>query len=316
MTRFLHQLFGFHVTDTRGERLFFYAFELFVAACTLKYAWSWAAHVQQLGDVVLPLGIAQYIDVSVFFESWIAYGAAGLLTASVVLGALRWWRYGYVAALLLLHLLFAARYSQGEIPHSSNVLGMTLLGLALALPAFDAERLRRRFTIGFTYFFIGLGYTSSAVCKLVATGPQWVDGHHLQLWVHEKSIDVFAATGSFNFTFAQEMVLEYYWIATLFLIIGLVTESLAISMWWPRLRIPTVLAVLGLHAGIYLTMRIVFAITTLELILLALPWACLVTRVLNGTSSSTDEECPLPHFRAAPTTEPPVHADPGAPASA
>ncbi|MFO8099809.1 MAG: hypothetical protein R6T83_09355 [Salinibacter sp.] len=302
MTRFLQQLFGFQVTETKGERLFFYAFELFVAACTLKYAWTWAAHLQQLGDVVLPLGLANYVDVSVLFQSWVAYGVAALLTGTVALGALRWWRYGYLAALLLLHLLFAARYSQGEIPHSSNVLGMTLLGLSLAVPAFDTEKLRRRFAIGFAYFSVGIGYTSAAVCKLVASGPQWVDGRHLQLWIHEKSIDVFAASGTFDFTLLQSLALDHYWIATLFLVIGLVSESLAISMCWPRFRVPAVLAVLGLHAGIYLTMRIIFAITTLELILLALPWACLVTRVLGASAATVERECPLPHLRPAPSS--------------
>ncbi|MFP4228399.1 MAG: hypothetical protein ACLFTE_06185 [Salinivenus sp.] len=304
MTRFLQHLFGFHVTETRGERLFSYAFELFVAACTLKYAWTWALHVQDLGDVVLPLGIANYVDVSVLFQSWVAHGVAVLLTGAVVLGALRWWRYGYLAALLLLHLLFAARYSQGEIPHSSNVLGMTLMGLGLAVPAFDTELLRRRFAIGFAYFSVGIGYTSAAVCKLVGTGLHWVDGRHLQLWIHEKSIDVFAASGTFDFTLLQSLALDYYWIATLFLVIGLVSESLAFSMWWPRFRVPAVLAVLGLHAGIYLTMRIVFAITTLELILLALPWACIVTRIAGMSASTRERECPLPHLRPAPSPSP------------
>lgn len=312
MRRFFDHLFGFRVPQTRGETYFFFVFESFVAACTLKYAWSWALYVQNVGDVVLPLGLAQYLDISVLFGSWLAYGVAALLSLFVALGYFRRWRFGYLGALVLLHLLFVARYSQGEIPHSSNVLGMTLLGLGLGAAGFDAERLRRRFTIGFTYFFVGLGYTGSVVCKLIGTGPHWVDGRHLQLWIYEKSIDIFAATGTFNFTFAQSLALEYYWIATAFLVIGFISESVAIAMWWPRLRIPAVLAVLGLHAGIYATMRIVFAITTLELILLGLPWACIMTRVLSIGSSPEDEpECPLPHFRSpTPTDAPAEGVDP------
>jgi hypothetical protein len=285
LTRFLRALFGFELPETRRERIFFQVFELFVAGATLKYAWTWALYVQNVSDVVLPLGIAQYVDVSVLFGSWTAYAVAGVLTGLVGLGFARKSRYAYMGAMLLLHLLFTARYSQGEIPHSSNVLGMTLLGLGLGVAAFEAERFRRRFTLGFTYFFIGLGYTSAAFCKLIATGPAWVDGSHLQLWIYEKSVDVFAATGTFNFTFAQSLALEHYWIATAFLIVGLVTEFFAIAMWWPRFRIPTVLAVLGMHAGIYVTMRIVFSITTIELILLALPWAYMVDRVLSLRSS-------------------------------
>jgi hypothetical protein len=177
---------------------------------------------------------------------------------------------------------------------------MTLMGLALALAAFDAERLRRRFTLGFTYFFVGLGYTSAAVCKLVATGPQWVDGRHLQLWIYEKSVDVFAATGTFNFTFAQELALNHYWIATLFLTIGLVTELFAVAMWWPQFRVPTVLAVLALHGGIYLTMRIVFGITTVELILLTLlgvPWIWLYLRGTGSDSLEAQQSFSLSHLQ-------------------
>jgi hypothetical protein len=312
MTRFLRHLFGFEHPVTRAERYFFYAFELFIAVCTLKYAWGWALYVQQVSDVVLPLGIAQYIPISVLFQSWTAYGVAGLLTVCVGLGATRTWRYGYLAALVLLHVLFTARYSQGEIPHSSNVLGMTLMGLGLALAAFDAEKFRRRFTMGFAYFTLGLGYTSAAACKLIGTGPHWVDGRHLQLWIYEKSIDVFAATGSFNFTFVQEMALDAVWIATLFLVVGFVTESLAFTMWWPRFRIPVVLGVIGLHAGIYFSMRIVFTITTIEMILLALPWACIAERML--ARSGIDVDCPLPHFRSpTPPSEEPSFAPEGKP---
>lgn len=311
MKTFLSHLFGFDTPETQGERYFAYVFEGFVAVCTLKYAWGWAVYVQKLSDVVLPLGVAQYVDISLLFGMW-GYGAAALLTVCVLLGFSRSWRYGYVAALLLLHLLFAARYSQGEIPHSSNVLGMTLMGFGLGLAAFDLERLRRRFAIGFAYFFVGFGYSISFFCKMIGTGPHWVDGRHLQLWMHEKSVDMFARTGTFDFTLVQSLALDHYWIATAFLTIGAVTELLAFSMWWPRFRIPAVLGVLGLHAGIYASMRIVFTITTLELILLALPWACIASRLLSSTVPNN--ECPLPHFRspspskAEQTTSTPVQA--------
>jgi hypothetical protein len=298
MRSFLSHLFGFERSETQGERYFAYVFEGFVVVATLRYAWEWASYVQKLSDIVLPLGIAHYVDVSLFFGPW-AYGAAALLTVCLLLSVGRYWRYGYVAALLLLHLLFAARYSQGEIPHSSNVLGMTLLGFGLGLASFDVERLRRRFAIGFAYFFIGLGYSISFFCKMIGTGPHWVDGHHLQLWIYEKSVDMFARTGTFDFTFAQSLALDHYWVATAFLAIGAVTELLAFSMWWPRFRIPAVLAVLGLHGGIYLTMRIIFDVTTIELILLALPWACIVQRTLAPfTGTDNENTCLLPHLRS------------------
>jgi hypothetical protein len=42
-------------------------------------------------------------------------------------------------------------------------------------------------------------------------------------------------------------------------------------MWWRRFRTPALLAVIGLHVGIYWAMNIMFWITFYELILLALP---------------------------------------------
>lgn len=297
MKTFLSPLFGFTIPETQAERYFAYVFEGFVVLATLKYAWEWASYAQQLGDVVLPLGIAHYLDVSLFFGSW-AYGAAALLTGCLLLGFGRYWRYGYVTALLLLHLLFTVRYSQGEIPHSSNVLGMTLMGFGLGLAAFDAERLRRRFALGFTYFFIGFGYSISFFCKMIGTGPHWVDGRHLQLWVHEKSVDMFARTGTFDFTLAQSLALDHYWIATAFLTVGAVTELLAFSMWWPRFRIPAVLAVLGMHGGIYLTMQIIFDVTTIELILLAVPWGYIARHTFDAHAESDTARFLLPHFRA------------------
>lgn len=296
-TRLSERVFEFHRAPFYREALLFSLFELFVAGITVKYAWFWAAYVQHASDVVLPLGIAQYVDVSFLFGSWTAYGVALLLTGAVALGATRRWRYGYLAALVLLHLLFAARYSQGEIPHSSNVLGMTLLGLGLSLPAFDTERLRRRFTLGFTVFFLGLGYTSAAVCKLVATGPSWIDGIHLHAWIYEKAIDLFAATGTFEFTAAQSLVLDHHWLATVFLGIGLATELMAVTIWWPRFRLPALLAILGLHVGIYLTMRIVFAVTTVELVLLTLLWGVWYT---NAALSTPPRSAPPVPDREAP----------------
>lgn len=300
MSHFLSQLFGFDRAETQGERYFAYVFEAFVVAATLKYTWEWTSYVQKLSDVVLPLGVAHYLDVSLLFGPW-AYGVAALLVVCLVLGFGRYWRYGYVAALLLLHLLFAARYSQGEIPHSSNVLGMTLMGFGLGLAAFDVERVRRRFAIGFTYFFVGFGYSISFFCKMIGTGPHWVDGRHLQLWIYEKSVDMFARTGTFDFTLAQSLALDHYWVATAFLTIGAVTELLAFTMWWPRFRVFAVLAVLGLHGGIYLTMRIIFDVTTIELILLALPWGCLVQRTLGTFTDPGDAANDrLPHLRSSP----------------
>lgn len=279
MKTLLHNLFDFEREETPGEILFFRIFEGFVVLATLKLAWEWGFYIRRISDVVLPLGIAQYIDVSFLFASGLSLLNAGLITALVGLGFFRVTRYAYLAAFLLLHLQYAARYVLGEIPHSANMLGMTLLGLALAMLCFGAPALRRRFTLGFTYFFVGLGYTVSAFCKLVGTGPLWVDGRHLWLWIHEKAIDVFAKSGALELNWMQELALSDYWIATAFLTIGFLSELSAFLIWWKPFRLPVGLAVIGLHLGIHFVMNILFLLSLIELVLLTFPWA----RWIDGT---------------------------------
>jgi hypothetical protein len=267
--RFLRALFGFDCPETPVERKAFVALELFLVAFLLFHAWTWAAEIQTLATVVRPAGLGYYVDVSVFFESWAAYAVAGGVTAAFVLAYTRGWRYGYLAGLVLLHLLFVARHSQGKLPHGTNTIALVLLGLGLAVVAFDDEQRRRRFTTGFAFFFLGVGYVSAAVSKLIGTGLHWVDGHHLQLWISQKSVDVLAQTGAFAPNVIQGLLLDHYWMATALLTVGLLTEALAFLLWWPRFRLPLLLALAGMHAGVYVTMNITFLETGLLLLLLA-----------------------------------------------
>lgn len=280
-------LFESEREETAGEIVFFKLFELFVAAGTLYLAWTWGAYVQRISDVVLPLGIAQYIDVSFMFGNALPLLNAGLISVFVVLGFFRVTRFAYLTAFLLLHLQYAARYSLGEIPHSSNMLGMTLLALALATLVFRDARFRRRFTLGFTYFFVGLGYTLSAFCKLVATGPSWPDGRHLWLWINEKSVDALSKAGAIDLNVLQELALSDYTVATAFLAVGLLTELCAWLMWWRRFRMPVIVAVIGLHLGIYLVMNIPFYLAVIELLLLGFPWAAALDRFLKYAPAAT-----------------------------
>lgn len=275
MNPFKH-LFDFEREETTGEIVFFKIFELFVAGGTLFLAWTWGQYILRISDVVLPLGIAQYIDVSFLFEHSLSLVNAAVISVLVVLGFFRVTRYAYLGAFLLLHLQYAARYSLGEIPHSANMLGMTLLGVALAMVLFQTALHRRRFTMGFTYFFVGLGYTLAAVSKLVGTGITWPDGRHLWMWINEKSVDVLSKTGTMDMNWLQELALSDYTVATVFLAFGLLTELFAFLMWWRPLRTPVVLAVIGLHIGIDIVMRIFFYLAVIELALLALPWARLI----------------------------------------
>lgn len=269
----LRNLFDFDREQTSGEVIFFKIFELFVATGAIRLAWEWGFYTLRISDIVLPLGIARYIDVDFMFDGVLPLVNAGLVSALVLAGFLRLWRYAYLAGFLLLHLQYAARFTLGEIPHSSNMLGMTLLGFALAMLVFSDDVYRRRFAMGFTYFFVGLGYWLAGISKLIGTGLNWSDGRHLRLWVYEKSVDNLAKTGIFDLDLLQELVLSGTVTATVFLTIGLLTELFAFLVWWKRTRTPAMLAILALHVGIYLMMNIFFTLAVYELVLLAFPWA-------------------------------------------
>lgn len=274
----LDNLFGFERDETPGERIFFKLFELFVVLGTVYLAWTWGRYILRISDVVLPLGIAQYIDVSVFFGNALPLVNAALITVLLAAGFFRVTRGAYLLAFLLLHFQYAARYSLGEIPHSANLLGMTLLGLALAALFFRRPVQVRRFTLGFTYFFAGLGYTLAGISKLVGTGVSWADGRHLWMWIYEKGVDALSKTGVADFNLLQELALADHTVATAFLAFGMLTELGAWLMWWRRFRTPVILAVLGLHLGIFWVMNIMFYLAFYELVLLGLPWAAWIDR--------------------------------------
>lgn len=279
--KLVDQLFDFERPQTSGELLFFKAFELFIVLASCNLAWSWGFYILRISDVVLPLGIAQYLDVSFLFEHYLSLLNAAGVTGLVLAGFFRLSRYAYVSGFLLLHLQYAARYTLGEIPHSSNMLGMTLLGLSLAMLLYSDDLHRRRFTLGFTYFFVGLGYTLSGICKLVGTGLSWPAGRHLWMWINEKSIDAFAKTGVLEFNLLQELALSGHGLATIFLTIGLLTELSAFLLWWRRFRRPVLSAIIGLHLGIWIVMNIFFKLAVLELLLLAFPWSVCLDRLAS-----------------------------------
>ncbi|MDX1430254.1 MAG: hypothetical protein R3282_08200, partial [Rhodothermales bacterium] len=170
--------------------VFFRFFEGFVCLGTVYLVWEWARYIPLIRDVVAPLGVANYLDMSFMYGNSLPFVNAALVTICVTLGLMNLSRFAYLVAFLLVHLQFVARFCLGAIPHGQNMLGMTLLGLAVASALFSRPSDRRRFTLGFTYFFVGLGYTLAAVCKVIGTGFHWPNGLHLWMWIHEKGIDV------------------------------------------------------------------------------------------------------------------------------
>ncbi len=271
LQRFADTLFEFDRADSPGGILFFKLYEFFLAAFSVQLAWKWAFETAPLREVVLQLGLARYFDARLFYGSALPLWVAGVVTVLVVLGFFRRFRYGYLLGVGLLHVLYAVRYTQGEIPHSSNLFMMSVLGLGVATAFFPDAHERRRFTMGFTYFYIGLGYTLAAVSKLVATGVTWPDGLHLWMWIEEKSVDQMLRYGEVHLTWLQEWALRSRPLATAFLTFGFVTEMFSWLVWFRRFRVPVLLAIFGLHFGIYLSMQIVFELSFYQFGLLLLP---------------------------------------------
>lgn len=286
MSRFIQtlsrELFAFDQTETRGDRIYFRILELFIVAYAVWYCWDWGVYMQEnITSVLLPLGLAQYIDVSFMFNHYLGPANAVFVAVLGLVGFFRLWRPAYLLTLLAFHLQYVARYSLGEISHGSNLIGMGVLGLGLALIIFRSESHRQRFTLGFLYFFIGLGYTSAAFCKMIGTGITWPDGHHLLLWIAERKVDTIAKLGAFEPSILQELVLQDFRFGTLFLLVGLVTESISFLMWWRKYRYVVIMLVVGMHIGIVLTMNIFFHASTYLLLLLGIPWNRVIDRILE-----------------------------------
>jgi hypothetical protein len=268
-----NELFDFDRPATRGDRIHFRMLELFILAYTVWYCWDWGMYMQEsMTSVLLPLGLAQYVDVSFMFTHYLGPVNAVLVAVLSAIGFFRLWRPSYFLALLFFHLQYVSRYSLGEISHGSNLIGMGILGLGLALIVFRSEFRRQRFALGFLYFFIGLGYTSAAFCKLIGTGITWPDGHHLLMWIAERKVDTIAKFGTFEPRLLQELVLQDVRFGTLFLMVGLMTEFASFLMWWRKYRNVVILLVAGMHIGIVLTMDIFFQASTYLLLLLGIPW--------------------------------------------
>jgi hypothetical protein len=268
-----------------GELLFFKFFELFVLIWTISYVWEWGIYTQLRNvEVVLPLGLANYLDVSIFFDYNLALMNAALIT---VLALFCFFRAGpkwlYMVVLVLFHMQYVIRFSQGEIPHSQNLIGMSVLCFAIGAWFFPGKKQMPRFVMGSIIFFIGLGYTSAFFAKLIGTGIHWYDGRHLWLWISEKSIDILSREGVYQPNFLQQLALGSTAAASIILLTGWFTELIGFTMWWKKLRPYTTTLLIGMHFGITLTMNIRFDAFVMQLILVGYPWYKLIDHFLEST---------------------------------
>lgn len=280
-----NQLFEPYRDQTAGEVIFFKLFELFVVFYTIKFAWGWGIYTASRNvEVVLSLGLANYIDVSMFFDNYLAIANAVFITLLSIFSYFRLgYKWQYLVVVILLHIQYVARFSQGEIPHSQNLIGMSVVCFAIGAIFFPDKKQMPRFVMGSIIFFIGLGYTSAFVAKMIGTGINWYDGRHLWLWIGEKSIDILSREGVYNPNFLQSMALQSTAVASVILLIGWFTEFIGFTMWWPKIRPFTTLMLLGMHIGITMTMNIRFDAFVMQLILVGFPWYLLLDRFFKTT---------------------------------
>lgn len=267
-------LFDLSPEYSAGRRLFFRFFELFVMAYVVTYSWDWGHYMLRNSEVVVPLGIANYLDVTFLFDHSLALVNAGLITFLVGISYFRLGsRWQYLLAMALFHLQYAGRFSQGEIPHSANLIGLSLLCFGVGFAAFKKRKDRQNFILGSIIFFTGLGYTTAAFSKLIGTGFNWADGNHLWLWLAEKKTDILSRHGAFHYNYLQQLALQSRGWATLILGLGWITELCGFLFWWRRLRPYIATGLILTHIGITITMNIRFDAFVYELILLGYPWA-------------------------------------------
>lgn len=283
--KFGNQLFEPKRSQTAGEAIFFKLFELFVVFYTIKFAWEWGVYTASRNvEVVLELGMANYIDVSMFFNNYLALANASFITIIAIFSYFRLgYKWQYLVVMILLHVQYVARFSQGEIPHSQNLIGMSVLCFAIGAIFFPDKKKMPRFVMGSIIFFIGLGYTSAFFAKLIGTGFNWFDGRHLWLWIGEKSIDILSREGVYEANFLQSLALRSTAVASVILLIGWFTEFIGFTMWWKKIRPFTTLMLIGMHFGITMTMNIRFDAFVLQLILVGFPWYILLDRYIKTT---------------------------------
>jgi hypothetical protein len=279
MRALLVELFDLDGPESSAERVHLHVFELCVVGLTLMFVWQWARAVPHIGGIAHPLGLARWLDLSFMFNdagAWLC-GLVFSVCALLALGTRL--RAAYLPAFVLMHLVYVARHGLGKVGHGSSLTGIALLGLALgALLERDVLR-ARRFALVFSVFWAAVGYTSAALCKLLATGPQWIDGRHLALWITERGIDGLSAHGALQLSWLQHLLVEQRFLATALLAFGLLAEACGVLALWRRPRPYVFAALLAMHFGVWLSMDILFEANIALVILIGFPWPRLWLRL-------------------------------------
>ncbi len=280
--KILHNLFDFTTPDSVGRRWQWYAIEIFAVVFCLRYVWTWGLYLDSISDVVLPLGIAKWIDISFMFTPWAGMLNAVLITILLFAGFFRLWRPAFIISLMLFHLQYVARFCLGEISHGSNFVGLTIFAMGIGALLYRDGFLRRRFSLGLLYFFIGLGYFTAGMSKLIGTGLNWPDGHHLWMWIAERGVDSASKFGTASLNGFQEVLASSRTLASIVLAFGLLAELGGILIWFRKTRYLIMPVLVAMHIGISISMSIFFEAYVYEMLILGLPWYLLIDHVVNN----------------------------------
>ncbi len=157
-----------------------------------------------------------------------------LSQTTALMGYYRKVRWSYLVSLILMHIMYVTRFSQGKAGHGANFIGMGLFCFAIALLLYKSEKDRIKTAWGLLIFFIGLSYTLASLSKLAGTGFHWPDGPHLWLWMHQLAIDHLSENGHFTFSRFQLFILQHRDFATFILASGWITRIFWIFILVPK----------------------------------------------------------------------------------
>jgi hypothetical protein len=254
-----------------GAWVRFHLLETVVCALSIYDMLSWVPTIGRQTKLLYPTGIARFVDVGFLFDAERARLNVALAAILMVASAVGRFRAGYLLAFLCFHLQYCVRFGMGKLQHDSNPLGFALLALGLSYLAFDSREERSQAAEGWTVLLLSIGYFLAGVAKLVVTGPTWPRGSHLWHWIAEKRVDSLIQTGHVGESFVENLVLGSEGLATALLLSGLLTELASCMLWWRPVRRYIMLALVGMHVGIAVVMRITFLNNACLLLLLALP---------------------------------------------
>jgi hypothetical protein len=283
--------------ETRGMRFQTRALELVVMACVLASLWEWVPAIGRNPAVVAPLGLARYVDISALLDTRAAALVAATGSALLLLGFFGIWRGAYLAALALFHLQYVARFCLGKTGHGAHLAGLALLAFGIAAISFRDDSHRRKAALGLTVLLFGVGYTWAGVSKLIASGPGWIDGHHLWLWIEEQRIDAISSYGSARLNGLQHAILDNYRLGTLLLSLGLAAELCSWLAWWKPARPWVFTALLAMHVGIHASLGVLFLYNELLLLPLILPLARWVDQPRSFAPLAASANVPVPDHR-------------------